>query len=544
MFNNIISFAIVVLIAIIALSLVQLYINTHSDPISLKFQHYESSTRHPLESPVMSNVLSNNIQNSINLIDGLKLRVPNKNYKFRCGNFLDILDLICTHNTDISYKQIGKLFSYFNQRDEEKIVIALVYDISSPNGLLTLMECLRCLLQLNLKRKKNSDIIHELILLDSIPRSKDIINQKGITHLVLDDLKDDFYLNGSETWYKKVVVMSKNFNSKKSNIVSIDYLMEGIKFLPFVKDEIITEDNYLLLDNSRLLEYKDTIFTQNNLVSAVSSFLTTLPQDMFITEKDECCFLIDSINKSFNNIQLIYKVLSLLMLGANVKFSKIDEINDDLNISNKTTFLQTNSENVNKLLSLTNYQQNRTKFMFKVFHTLLLDNFYMSSKKFSYVNKNLHNLKALLITTTEKKTISSEIMSLLKTNLQCRASLETYIDLSNTKSIKLLGPLFYTNFYDHRHFKEKMIERTVTFAGAVYPSLQFKIVDKLEDTDSIGKLKIRGFTIGTPIDGLKEQYKEDMENNNANEGWVKLEGIEGCIGRDSCFWISKVNTSK
>lgn len=539
MIIGIASLAVIVVTLIVGVALTQLYINTHSDPISLKFQHYESSTRHPLESPVMSNVLSNNIQNSINLIDGLKLRVPNKNYKFRCGNFFDILDLICTHNKDDSYKQIGKLFSYFSQNDNEKIVIALVYDISSPNGLLTLMECFRCILELNLKCKKNSDIIHELILLDSIPRSKDIISQKGITHLVLDNLKNDFYLNGSESWYKKVIVMDNGFISEKPNISTIDYLINGVKFIPFVKDEIITEDNYLLLDNSRLLEYKDTVFTQNNLVSAVSSFLTTLPQDMFITEKDECCFLIDSFNKSFNSVQLIHKALSFLMLGANVTFARLDEMNDQLSISNKTTYLQTNGDSVNKLLSLTNYQQNRTKFMFKVFHTLLLDNFYMSSKRFSYVDKNLHNLKALLITTNERKAISSEIMSLLKANLQCRASLETYIDFSNTKSIKLLGPLFYTNLYDHRHFKEKIIEKTVTLTGAVYPSIQFKIADKVEDTDNIGKLKIRGFTIGTPIDGLKELYKDEMQNSNDNEGWVKLEGIEGCIGRDSCFWISK-----
>lgn len=109
MIIGIASLAVIVVTLIVGVALTQLYINTHSDPISLKFQHYESSTRHPLESPVMSNVLSNNIQNSINLIDGLKLRVPNKNYKFRCGNFFDILDLICTHSKDDSYKQIGKL---------------------------------------------------------------------------------------------------------------------------------------------------------------------------------------------------------------------------------------------------------------------------------------------------------------------------------------------------------------------------------------------------------------------------------------------------
>ena len=131
-------------------------------------------------------------------------------------------------------------------------------------------------------------------------------------------------------------------------------------------------------------------------------------------------------------------------------------------------------------------------------------------------------------------------MSLLKANLQCRASLETYIDFSNTQSVKLFGPLFYTNLYDLRHFNEKSIEKVVTLAGVIYPTLQFKIANKKEDTDIIGKLKIRGFNIGTPIDGLKEQYKDEMAAYEQNEGWVSLHGIEGCIGRDSCFWLSKV----
>lgn len=542
-FDRMISFILVIAILVcIVLSVmaVQLYINTHSDPISLKFQHYESSTRHPLESPIMSNVLSNNIQNSINLIDGLKLRVPKKNYKFRCGNFLDILDLISTHNKDSAYKNIGKLYSYFgNTNGSEKIVLGFVYDISSSNGLITLMECLRCVLELNLKSKKESNIVHELILLDSIPRSRSIIDEKNITHLVLDDLQNEFYLNGSESWYEKVIVMNEKFHSQKPNIFTIDSLIKNLKFIPFVKEKVITEENYLLLDNSRLFEYKDTVFTQNNLVSAVSSFLTVLPQKMFITDKDEFCFLTDSFNKSFDNVQLIYKVLGVLMLGGKVNFVNIESSDDNLEIPETTTFLQTNSDNINKLLSLTNYQENRTKLMFRVFHSLLLENFYFPSKKFTYVSKNLHNLKAVFITRKETQSISSEIMSLLKTNLQCRASLETYIDFSNTQSVKLFGPLFYTNLYDLRHFTEKTIEQVVTLAGVIYPTLQFKIADKSEDTDAIGKLKIRGFSIGAPIDDLKEKYKDQMDVANENEGWVSLEGIEGCIGRDSCFWLSK-----
>jgi hypothetical protein len=260
---------------------------------------------------------------------------------------------------------------------------------------------------------------------------------------------------------------------------------------------------------------------------------------MFITDKDEFCFLTDSFNKSFDNVQLIYKVLGVLMLGGKVNFVNIESSDDNLEIPETTTFLQTNSDNINKLLSLTNYQENRTKLMFRVFHSLLLENFYFPSKKFTYVSRNLHNLKAVFITRKETQSISSEIMSLLKTNLQCRASLETYIDFSNTQSVKLFGPLFYTNLYDLRHFTEKTIEQVVTLAGVIYPTLQFKIADKSEDTDAIGKLKIRGFSIGAPIDDLKEKYKDQMDVANANEGWVSLEGIEGCIGRDSCFWLSK-----
>ncbi|KAL6928528.1 hypothetical protein ACO0SA_003271 [Hanseniaspora valbyensis] len=475
-------------------------------------------TRLEKESPTMNNVLANNINNSINLIDGLKLRVPDRSYQHRCGNFLDIYELITEFDKIDDYK-VGKIVKFFQSKSGR---IGLVYDVTNKNGILTILGMLRAVLENNINSSDEQKL--ELVILDNVPRFKD----DSISYLVLDDLKDIRFLNGSEKWYKEVLVVNDISTTGTTNILSINDVTDSIPF----NEKIITLNNYLMLDNNKLFEYNDTTFTQNNLVSAISSFLSILPSGHFLTKNDVLTVLVDFENKSFNNVQLFFKALMMLMTGGKVNFIRLSE-NEETNIPKETTLLQATSANINRLLSIGGYQDVKTKFGYRLSKTLQLENVFQKTFK-----TELNNLRIIMITRMTTQQVSTSHLSLLKTIFQSRLILETYIPME-AGSIKTLGPIFTTNLFDHRTFNPK-VEANVTFAGVVYPSLQFKLLKRESDEDKIGELKIRGFTIGLPIKKLKEKYSDEIGKDA--DGWVSVFGVSGCIGADTCFWeLNKQN---
>lgn len=500
-----------ILLFIVLVTATQFYINSNKEPISLNFQHYESITRQEKESPIMNNVMANNINNSINLIDGLKLRVPERSYKYRCGNFLDIYELLVNFNRVDDYK-VGKMVKFFQGKAGR---VGLVCDFANENGLLSVLGVLRAILENNLLSEQKL----ELVLLESVPRFQD----ESISYLLLDDLSDIRFLNGSEKWYIEVLVVSSHFHS--NNITNVHLLSNVAESIPFNKN-VVNLNNYLKLDNSKLFEYNDTIFTQNNLVSAISSFLNTLPTNHFLTKDDVLSVLLDPMQKSFNNIQLLFKALAVLMTGGQVNFIKLTD-NAEVSVPKNTTILQTNSANISRLLAIGDYQKVKKRFVFRLSKTLKLENVFLKTFK-----TELDDLRIVVITRSTKQPVLSSYMTLIETVFQSRSILETYIPMESN-SIKIFGPIFSTNLLDHRAFNPK-VEASVTFSGVINPSLQFKLIKKESDEDKIGELKIRGFTIGSPIKQLKEKYSDEIGKDS--DGWVTVYNVYGCIGNDTCFW--------
>ncbi|XBW36008.1 hypothetical protein QEN19_001583 [Hanseniaspora menglaensis] len=470
-------------------------------------------TRLEMESPIMNNVIANNINNSINLIDGLKLRVPERSYKYRCGNFLDLYEQILSFGRIDDYK-IGKMVKYFEAKSGK---IGLVYDIASETGIETLLGCLRAVIENNLVSSDEKKL--ELVILDNVPRTQD----KSISYLVLDELKDIRFLNGSEKWYKGIVVFDEKFsNNSFTNIDTPISIRSSIHF----NKNIITLENYLKLDNNKLFEYNDTVFTQNNLVSAVSSFLSILPSGHFLNEFDVLTVLLNSSEKTFSNIQLVFKVLSVLMTGGKVNLVKISE-NFDVNIPKNTTILQFNSQSLGRILATGDYQNVKKSFAYRLSKALQNENVFKKTFKTKF-----STIRMLLITRSSDQPISSINVSAIQTTFQCRSILETYIPF-HSNSAKCLGPIFVTNLLDNRVFNSN-VEANVTFCGAIYPSLQFKLLKKESDANKIGELRLRGFTIGIPIKELKKKYFDEIGKDL--DGWVTIYGIDGCIGTDTCFW--------
>ncbi|CDO93214.1 unnamed protein product [Kluyveromyces dobzhanskii CBS 2104] len=510
--------------------------------ISLNAQSNVESVRKEHETAIYRNLL---VPTSFPLTTGLNLSIG---YRLRNGNFSDLWSAIMAnggstilqfHDEETALVKINSIAKQITERvsslEAQKVGIATFigsstgFSVGVAGLMLSLESCIPWFLH-------------------SIPRE-----DLGIDVLFINDWKSTKYLNGSEKWYKMVVVCDWSDHRSgncSENIISIK------EFIGQLNDcsnfEYDPKDSS---DDAKVLTYVlnpfggSTSFTQMCLVSSVSSFIKSFPLGHSLDENDHLTISTSSHWNHSLSVQSWTKVLSTLLHGGSVSFIKEPRSLNDL--PRKTTLLAISGDS--KFLDhvLTQSKGIRTSLSKALFSEGVFNKIGQISNQIDklrciYV---LNDLKEVARVTDFSSPIpelknpsitrySTSDLTLLRSLFGSRIVMEVYSPFT------IMGPLSHTNYYDYRVLPST-VDDLVTCYGSFTTSLEAKLVDtkenpKLFAKDRQGMLVIRGFTIGKPVDEKDLSHAlELVKKFNGGEGWMPLLGVFGLFGNDGCFYEYK-----
>lgn len=531
--------------------------------VALSQQSNTSSVRKSNETVHYRNFL---IPLGFPLTTGLGLSVA---YKSRNGNVCDLwnaaLEMKEGKNTvrlypDTSDRTHGKKYtlaringyvkhimqSQFMQ-DTRRVGIATSVD-TLPGFVLALASMLRSV-------KKDASAAH---FLSAVPRSQ----IEGVDVLVIDSWNAFTRLNGSETWYKLVIICGERPSAAQdipANVSFWDELVNGAvedsKFEYECPEDMSDDKRELMWVSS---PWNDTnCFSQMNLVSSVTSYIKSFPMEHVLKESDNITFA-GQLSQPNKTLHIWPKLFSVLLHGGSASF--IGESELSIASLKETTLLVVLKSGMEKLLNESMTQKNSIihKIQEKWANTLLSEGIFtkfakirngaLDSLRCIYVENELPNvdiISGLDIKTIKKPTLAAKNTTLTSIQLnEIRTSFGTRAIQEVICPYMIMGTIAATNFFDYRVFPTQ-VDKLLTCYGTLETNIEGKMVqveiaDNLDITKRQGMLCIRGYNIGKPLE--EERLKravELSENAGGAEGWMPLVGVFGLFGQDGCLYLYK-----
>ncbi|AGO09864.1 AaceriAAL126Cp [[Ashbya] aceris (nom. inval.)] len=482
------------------------------------------------------------------LTSGLNL---SKGYQFRRGNFGDIWsaalgvgkgeNYICfadgvrwtVGTIDHAAKQLRV---YFMQ--EELAQVGIVPSVSTRGGFI----CAIAAFMVSL----DGGVAH---FLPAVPRK-----DPGLDVLVIDSWEVAARLNGSERWYKRIIVCDRSPkpNGLPTNAISLYDLTDDEEtddaFGYECSDDGDDNKEFLRISN---VSMETTSFLQGCLVSSVANFIKTFPMAQNLSARDKLTIVLDHLEDSLA-LQMWSKLFAVLLHGGSIAFV---ETSDLTTISSSTTLLVVSgqAQGIKDLVSVQLQKCNR--FMFSWAISLLSEGVFSGSARLS---TNFANLRCVYIMNEvacarylnffpeevpQRESTGVRRLTRIQLN-QVRALLGARVIMELYAPHTIMGPIAQTNIYDYRVFPP-LVDATFTCYGTLSTSLEGKLVDSAANPDLCsskrqGLLVVRGFTIGKPLEQERlDRAMKLVQQFHGGEGWTPLVGVFGIWGTDGCFYEFK-----
>lgn len=391
--------------------------------------------------------------------------------------------------------------------------------------------------------------------LSSVPRAKN----EDLDVLVIDSWSAYRMLNGSDEWYKLVVVLeSQPPQDLPSNIRTWDQLVEGYQESA-VFDYTPPEDNS---DDTKLWAYTTsawnatTSFTQGCLVSGISSFIQNFPAGHELSGKDHLT-VVSTLGDSSLAIHLWHKAFAVLLHGGSLSFMSAKALS--LPALNNTSLLFIEPSDLMNVLKEMEVSKTSIakRIGFAWAASLLSEGVF--SKLGQYASPSLNKLRCVFLAEflrdpqlvssfpndipkfkprSSKQVFTTETLNYARAHLGARVVVELYCP-----SI-IMGPLSQTNFYDYRVLPASVTSRFFCY-GPLASNLEGKMVRTEQNPDfditkRQGLLCVRGFTIGRPVEPDRLNSAVLLSDEfGGGEGWMPLVGVYGIWGHDGCLYIYK-----
>ncbi|CAI4039425.1 hypothetical protein SMKI_08G0900 [Saccharomyces mikatae IFO 1815] len=520
--------------------------------VALSQQSSISSVRKENETAYYRSIL---VPTGFPLTTGLGLSLK---YKIRNGNFGDVWNAIMEvskgKNTikftgDEKSLSLGEL-NGMAKRIFGKLSTENFKNIGISNSIATLEGFTLTLASLMVSLKTGS-IPH---FLPAVPRQR--VNDLDV--LIIDSWRSFKMLNGSEDWYRLIIVCDDPTRSPEldanSKVTTWKELVEG-----FTND---TEYQYTPPDDNsddkKPFAYVTSpwngtnSFNQICLVSNIAEFIKGFPLGNELN-KNEHLTISSKLATSSTSLQIWGKLFAVLLHGGCASF--INPANLDCKSLQETTLLFIETRDVAKLLNSSSKSGLLNRICLSWATNLLSEGIFTKIAKMEphsldrlrcvYLTDSIKDAEVIStfpekIPILEKKnqrtTPSTKQLNKIRAQLASRVVLELYCPYA------IMGPVAHTNFYDYRVF-EKSVDDSVVCYGTLSTNLEGKMVEtetnpRLNIEKRQGMLCIRGFSIGKPVElDRLEKALHLAERFGGGEGWMPLVGVFGLWGQDGCLYI-------
>ena len=352
--------------------------------------------------------------------------------------------------------------------------------------------------------------------LPAVPRQR--VNDLDV--LIIDSWRSFKMLNGSEDWYRLIIVCDDPTRSPEldanSKVTTWKELVEG-----FTND---TEYQYTPPDDNsddkKPFAYVTSpwngtnSFNQICLVSNIAEFIKGFPLGNELN-KNEHLTISSKLATSSTSLQIWGKLFAVLLHGGCASF--INPANLDCKSLQETTLLFIETRDVAKLLNSSSKSGLLNRICLSWATNLLSEGIFTKIAKMEphsldrlrcvYLTDSIKDAEVIStfpekIPILEKKnqrtTPSTKQLNKIRAQLASRVVLELYCPYA------IMGPVAHTNFYDYRVF-EKSVDDSVVCYGTLSTNLEGKMVEtetnpRLNIEKRQGMLCIRGFSIGKPVE--------------------------------------------
>lgn len=390
--------------------------------------------------------------------------------------------------------------------------------------------------------------------LSAVPRQR----IEDLDVLVIDSWTSYRMLNGSEEWYKLVVVCASPIAGKlPENVKSWEQLIEGYVESQTMEYEPPEDNSDDSKEFARITSPygATTSFMQGCLVSGIASFVQGFPASHELSKSDNLAIVGDLGNAGLS-LHFWHKAFAVLLHGGSLAFLKNESLKP---FSLKDiTLLFISPDDLMSILKTIDIRSTSIvrRFGFAVASTLLSEGVYTTIGQYSSSCDKLRCVfLAELIQNTQliasfpskipvmkqhasPKSFTTETLNHVRAHLGARVVVELYCPFI------VMGPLSQTNYYDYRVLPAS-VDAQFICCGPLATSLEGKMVQTeqnpaLDISKRQGMLCIRGFTIGKPVE--EDRLKSAItlaEEFGGGEGWMPLVGIFGLWGQDGCLYIYK-----
>lgn len=395
------------------------------------------------------------------------------------------------------------------------------------------------------------------VFLSSIPRSK-----QDIDVLAIDSHKTLELMNGSDGWYKLIILCEDRAQKKTQSLPP-----NVVYWQDLIGEE--TEDleyNYTPpSDNSH--DQKVTIITSSPwnlatsfshmaLVSSVSAFIKSLPMGHELTGEDHLTVIVDDKTKTTFPTQVWTKLLATLLVGgsASITYAKPNDklqkvLNSDttlLQIAENSPLLDDLLQNRKSLLQKIRLAWSLSLLSEGVFTRIGLYNAAFTKLRCAFLINEVNNVEAVTKMddmTTKLPQGAKEARKTISVNT-LRALLGSRIVSELYSPYVIMGPIACTNYYDYRVLPDS-VDSKLAFYGPICTSLEAKLIEvesapQFVSSNRQGMLCVRGFTIGMPIEQQRlEKAMKIVNKFDGGEGWMPVLGVYCLWGKDGCLYEFK-----
>ncbi|CAI1721175.1 hypothetical protein SEUBUCD650_0O02120 [Saccharomyces eubayanus] len=520
--------------------------------VALAQQASVSSVRNENETAYYRSIL---VPTGFPLTTGLGLSLK---YKIRNGNFGDVWN---------ATMEVSKGRNTIKLVGDEKS-----YSLGEINGMAK-----RILQKLSVKKYKNIGISASVATVEgfsltlasmmasiktgSVPHFLPAVPRQRVADLdvlIIDSWRSFKMLNGSEDWYKLIIVCdvptkAPQFDLDNNHVITWVELIDGFGNDPEFQ-YTPPDDNS---DDKKLFAYVASpwngtnSFNQICLVSNIAEFIKSFPLGNELNSSDHLT-ISAKLASSSASLQIWGKLFAVLLHGGSASF--VDPAALDCKSLHKTTLLIIEAKDITKLTDSASEKGLVHKFYLSWAINLLSEGIFT---KIAKIEPNaLEKLRCVYLAESVKdaeviSTFPAKIPQLKKTNKRItpstkqlnkiRAQFGSRVVLELYCPYTIMGPIAHTNFYDYRVF-DSSVDNNVVCYGPLSTTLEGKMVETetnplLNIEKRQGMLCIRGFSIGKPVESNRLQNAMNLaEKFGGGEGWMPLVGIFGLWGQDGCLY--------
>lgn len=520
--------------------------------VALSQQSSISSVRKENETAYYRSML---VPTGFPLTTGLGLSLK---YKIRNGNFGDVWNAIMEvskgKNTikftgNEKSHSLGEL-NGMAKRVAQRLSTENFKNIGISNSIATIEGFTLTLASMMISIKTGS-IPH---FLPAVPRQR----LGDVDVLIIDSWRSFKMLNGSEDWYRLVIVCDDPAKSPQFdasyNVITWKELIDG-----FTND---TEYQYTPPDDNsddkKFFAYVTSpwngtnSFNQICLVSNIAEFIKGFPLGNELNNHEHLT-ISAKLASSSASLQIWGKLFAVLLHGGCASF--INPATLDCKSLQETTLLFIETKEVVKLIDSSSksgllnrlYLSWATNLLSEGIFTKItkIEPRYLEKLRCTYLADGVKDAEAIstfpekipqLKKTNRRITPSTKQLNEIRAQLGSRVVLELYCPYT------IMGPVAHTNFYDYRVF-ENSVDDSVVCYGTLSTTLEGKMVETetnplLNIEKKQGMLCIRGFSIGKPVESRRlEKALHLAERFGGGEGWMPLVGVFGLWGQDGCLYI-------